>query len=79
MSTGLILITGSTKGGGFEKVSRAFELTGHSSGVYHLAWRNDSARVATVSKGKRNYYFKISPLDGAQIEQRPISFYVVQF
>ena len=29
--------------------------------------------------GKRNYYFKISPLDGAQIDQRPISFYVVQF
>jgi len=39
-----------SKGGGFEKVARAFELTGHTSGVYHLAWRNDSARVATVSK-----------------------------
>lgn len=40
-----------SKGGSFEKVSTAsFGLTGHTSGVYHMAWRNDSARVATISK-----------------------------
>ena len=39
-----------SKGGSFEKISRAFELTGHSSGVYHFAWRNDSSKIATISK-----------------------------
>ncbi len=39
-----------SKGGGFEKVSTAFGLTGHTSGVYHMTWRSDSARIATVSK-----------------------------
>jgi WD40 repeat protein len=39
-----------TKSGDLDKVARAFELTGHTSGVYHFAWRNDSARMATVSK-----------------------------
>ena len=38
------------KSGGFEKAQRAFELTGHTSGIYHFTWRNDSARVATISK-----------------------------
>jgi len=36
--------------GEFEKVSRAFELTGHSSGVYGFAFNSDSSRMATVSK-----------------------------
>ena len=38
------------KSGGFEKAQRAFELTGHTSGIFHFTWRNDSARVATISK-----------------------------
>jgi len=39
-----------TKSGSFEKVTRAYELTGHSSGVYHFTWRNDASMIATVSK-----------------------------
>lgn len=39
-----------SKSGGFEKISTAFGLTQHTSGVYHMAWRNDSAKVATISK-----------------------------
>ncbi len=39
-----------TKAKEFDKIARAFELTGHTSGIYHFAWRNDSARMATVSK-----------------------------
>ena len=39
-----------SKSGSFEKAARAFELTGHSSGIYHFTWRNDSARVASISK-----------------------------
>ena len=38
------------KGGNFEKVSRAFELTGHTSGVYHFDISGDSTRIATLSK-----------------------------
>jgi len=57
-----------SKGGGFEKVSRAFELTGHSSGVYHLAWRNDSARVATISKDGTWRIYSINP-DTSEVKQ----------
>ncbi|XP_063225822.1 transducin beta-like protein 2 isoform X4 [Bacillus rossius redtenbacheri] len=39
-----------TKSGEFNQVSRAFELTGHSSGVYDVAFNTDSSRMATVSK-----------------------------
>jgi len=58
-----------SKGGGFEKVSRAFELTGHTSGVYHLAWRNDSCRVATISKDGtwRIYSVNVDTLDVKQV------------
>jgi len=38
------------RSGEFEKVSRAFELTGHTSGVYGFAFNSDSSRMATVSK-----------------------------
>jgi len=38
------------RSGEFEKVSRAFDLTGHSSGVYGFAFNSDSSRMATVSK-----------------------------
>jgi len=36
--------------GEFEKVARAFELTGHSSGVYGFSFNGDSSLMATVSK-----------------------------
>jgi len=39
-----------SRGGEFEKVSRAFDLTGHRSGVYSFAFSADSGRMATVSK-----------------------------
>jgi len=39
-----------SRSGEFEKVSRAFDLTGHSSGVYSFSFSADSSRVATVSK-----------------------------
>lgn len=39
-----------SRSGDFEKVSRAFDLTGHSSGVYSFAFSADSGRMATVSK-----------------------------
>lgn len=63
-----------SKSGGFEKVSRAFELTGHTSGVYHLAWRNDSARVATVSKDGtwRIYSINADTLDIKQVANEKI-------
>ncbi|XP_048839821.1 transducin beta-like protein 2 [Brienomyrus brachyistius] len=38
------------KSGEFKEVTRAFELKGHSAGVYSLAFSNDSRRMATVSK-----------------------------
>ncbi len=39
-----------SKSGEFDKVQRAFELTGHTSGVFHFSFNADSSRVATVSK-----------------------------
>ncbi|XP_049803966.1 uncharacterized protein LOC126241467 isoform X2 [Schistocerca nitens] len=39
-----------TKTGEFSQVSRAFELQGHSSGVYDFGFSADSSRMATVSK-----------------------------
>jgi len=39
-----------SRAGEFEKVSRAFDLTGHSSGVYSFSFSADSGRMATVSK-----------------------------
>lgn len=50
-----------SKGGSFEKISTAFGLTGHTSGVYHMAWRNDSARVATVSKDGTWCLYSVNP------------------
>ncbi|OCT91143.1 transducin beta-like protein 2 isoform X1 [Xenopus laevis] len=38
------------KQGEFREVSRAFDLKGHSAGVYGFAFSNDSRRMATVSK-----------------------------
>jgi len=39
-----------SRSGEFEKVSRAFDLTGHNSGVYGFSFSADSGRMATVSK-----------------------------
>jgi len=39
-----------SKSGAFERVSRAFELTGHSSGVLSFDFSPDSCRMVTVSK-----------------------------
>lgn len=39
-----------TKGGEFQEVKRVFELTGHSSGVYDVAFDVDSSHMVTVSK-----------------------------
>ncbi|KAJ8266561.1 hypothetical protein GJAV_G00131900 [Gymnothorax javanicus] len=38
------------KSGDFKEVARAFELKGHSAGVYSFAFSNDSRRMVTVSK-----------------------------
>ena len=39
-----------TKSGDFDKVNKAFELTGHSSGIYSFDFSPDSGLMATVSK-----------------------------
>lgn len=39
-----------SKSGEFLHVKRAFELTGHSSGVYDFAFDTDTSHIATVSK-----------------------------
>lgn len=39
-----------TKTGEFQEVKRAFELTGHTSGVYDVAFDVNSSHMATVSK-----------------------------
>uniref|UniRef100_A0A8D0GX07 Transducin beta like 2 n=1 Tax=Sphenodon punctatus TaxID=8508 RepID=A0A8D0GX07_SPHPU len=39
-----------SKSGDFQEVTRAFELKGHSAGVYSFSLSNDSRRMATVSK-----------------------------
>ena len=39
-----------SRSGDFEKVARAFNLSGHTSGVYSFSFSADSSRVATVSK-----------------------------
>lgn len=39
-----------TRSGEFDRVQRAFELKGHTSGVYSFAFNSDSSRMASVSK-----------------------------
>ncbi|GLG96411.1 Probable cytosolic iron-sulfur protein assembly protein Ciao1 [Gryllus bimaculatus] len=39
-----------SKSGEFQSVNRAFELSGHSSGVFDVAFNSDTTRMATVSK-----------------------------
>lgn len=39
-----------SKSGDFQHVKRAFELTGHTSGIYDIAFDQDTSHMATVSK-----------------------------
>lgn len=39
-----------SKSGEFKQIARAFELQGHTSGVYDLGFSADSSRMATISK-----------------------------
>ena len=39
-----------SKSGEFDKMSRAFELTGHASGVFSFDFSADSSRMVTLSK-----------------------------
>ncbi|KAG8175631.1 hypothetical protein JTE90_004509 [Oedothorax gibbosus] len=39
-----------TKTSEFKEVKRAFELKGHTSGIYHFSFSSDSTRMVTVSK-----------------------------
>ena len=39
-----------SKAGEFEKVTRAFELSGHTSGIWSFDFSPDSSRMVTVSK-----------------------------
>ncbi|CAL1268086.1 unnamed protein product [Larinioides sclopetarius] len=39
-----------SKTGEFKEVKRAFELKGHTSGIYYFAFSNDSSRMVTTSK-----------------------------
>ncbi|RZC41645.1 transducin beta-like protein 2 [Asbolus verrucosus] len=39
-----------SKSGEFQEIKRVFELSGHSSGVYDVAFDSDSSHIATVSK-----------------------------
>ncbi|KFM56868.1 Transducin beta-like protein 2, partial [Stegodyphus mimosarum] len=39
-----------TKTGEFKEVKRAFELKGHTSGIHHFSFSNDSSRMVTFSK-----------------------------
>ena len=39
-----------SKSGSFERMSRAFELKGHTAGILSFSFNSDSTSVATVSK-----------------------------
>lgn len=39
-----------TKTGEYKQVSKAYELTGHTSGVYDVAFAVDTSHIATISK-----------------------------
>lgn len=48
---------GFTKSGEFKQVSKAFNLAGHSSGVYDFGFSADTSYMATVSKdGTYRFY-----------------------
>jgi hypothetical protein len=39
-----------SRAGEFEKLTRAFELTGHPSGIFHFDFNANSSQVATLCK-----------------------------
>lgn len=39
-----------TKTGEFKQVTKAFELSGHTSGIYDVAFDVDTSNIATISK-----------------------------
>lgn len=39
-----------TKSGEFKQVTKAFELTGHNSGIYDVAFDVDTSHIATISR-----------------------------
>ena len=47
------------KSGDFEKVVRAFELKGHSSGVLGIDFSSDTSRAVTVSKDKTWRFYDV--------------------
>jgi len=49
--------------GDFESVKRAFELTGHTAGVYHFNFNSDSSKIATVSKDGSWKIYNIGNID----------------
>jgi hypothetical protein len=49
-----------SKSGDFEKVTRAFELTGHTSGIYDFDFTADSSQVATLGKDGNFRVFSIN-------------------
>lgn len=49
--------------GEFESVKRAFELTGHTAGVYHFDFNGDSTKIATVSKDGTWKMYNIGNID----------------
>lgn len=48
------------KSGEYKQVTKAFELTGHSSGIYEIAFDANSTRIVTISKDGtwRLYYVR---------------------
>ncbi|XP_075978394.1 transducin beta-like protein 2 isoform X2 [Anticarsia gemmatalis] len=55
-----------TKNGEFKQVTKAYELTGHSSGVYDVAFDVDTSHIATISKDGtwKLYHTKIDYVRG---------------
>ena len=51
-----------SKSGEFKQVGRAFELTGHTSGVFDFAFSADSSLVVTVSKDGNWRVFNIKSM-----------------
>jgi len=45
-----------SRSGEFEKMTRAFELTGHTSGIYHFDFNASSSHAATLSKVGNNVF-----------------------
>ncbi|KAL0838856.1 hypothetical protein ABMA28_016884 [Loxostege sticticalis] len=55
-----------TKSGEFKQVTKAFELTGHNSGIYDVAFDVDTSHIATISRDGtwKLYHTKIDYING---------------